>query len=87
MKEYKRVVNNKMKCFGKTDTSKKLISLNKAKCKKDGSKGEMIDTIFHEELHRIHPKAKEKTIIKMTEKKTKRASKEEKNRLYKKYHV
>ncbi|MCH8069283.1 MAG: transposase [Candidatus Marinimicrobia bacterium] len=60
---YTRKVDNTMKGFGETDFKKKVIRINKSK-KKNKRKGEILDTIVHEEQHRIHPGMKEKNIKK-----------------------
>lgn len=65
-KLYKRKVNNRMHAFGDTDLDKKIIRVNKKKSKKDGGKGEVLDTIVHEAAHAKHPKMKEKNIRKHT---------------------
>jgi len=64
-KKYKIVINNKLKAFGQTDTSKKLIEINKKKHK--GDKAQLADTIKHEKYHAAHPKASEKTTYKKTD--------------------
>lgn len=60
---FKRTVDNKMRSFGETDLERKTIRINKKKNKKAG-KGELLDTIVHEELHRVHSRMKEKNIKK-----------------------
>jgi hypothetical protein len=47
-----------MKSFGDTDLQKKVIRVNP-------KKGQLLNTILHEELHLKHPRATEKTIRKM----------------------
>jgi len=69
-KVLKRLIDNKMKHFGETDFDKKTIKVNP-------KKGDLINTILHEELHAKHPKAKEKTV-------RKKASSEEKKMTIKK---
>lgn len=81
---WERVVDNKMKDFGETDFDKKKIRINKKKAKKAGP-GEVIDTIVHEELHRKHPKMKEKNVRKKTKSLTGRMSKKVKSKYYSKY--
>lgn len=80
--KYKVKVDNKMAYFGDTDTSKKLIRINKKKAKETKQKGELLDTIYHEVAHSNHPRMKEKTIQKLTERNTKYASKKTKAKLY-----
>lgn len=81
--KYKIKVNNKMKAFGSTDLKKKLIEVNKIKAKKS-QKGELLNTIIHEQTHAKHPMMKEKNIIKKTAKITKKMSKKQKMKVYKK---
>ena len=53
--KYKRKVDNKMRWSGDIDDKKGIIRINK-------SKGDVLDTIVHEETHRKHPKMHEKTV-------------------------
>lgn len=78
-------VNNKLRAFGETDFEKRKITVNKKKNKKQGSKGELINTIVHEDLHLKKPKAKEKTIRTIADVKVKKLSKKEKEKLYKRF--
>lgn len=84
MKKFKRVVDNKMRGYGDIDLKKKVIRVNKARCK-TRQKGEIIDTIVHEELHRLHPKKGEREIEKLTTKKVKSMNTIVKHRLYGSY--
>jgi acetyl-CoA carboxylase alpha subunit len=84
MKKWKRVVDNKMRWHGDIDEKKKIIRVNKSK-KKNERKGEIIDTILHEEDHRIHPKAYEKTIRKIVKRQLNRIGSKGKKKLYSKY--
>jgi hypothetical protein len=52
-----RKVDRKMRLFGETDTDKKTIRVNPRK-------GELLNTILHEELHLKHPKMTETNIKK-----------------------
>lgn len=63
-KKYTRKVDNKMRKFGEIDYEKKEIRINP-------KKGDLINTILHEENHRKDPKLSEKKIIKKTEKQEK----------------
>jgi hypothetical protein len=95
-KKWKRVVDNKMKdAYGDIDDEKKIIKINKKAHKKghrlpsynknpDGSES-IIDTIVHEEQHRIHPKMHEKTVYKRARKIVKKISRKQKARYYAKY--
>jgi len=78
-------VNNKLRGFGETDFERRKITVNKKKNKKQGSRGELINTIVHEDLHLKRPKAKEKTIRTVADVKVKRMSKKEKEKLYKRF--
>jgi len=78
MIEYKRVVDNKMRDFGRIDTDKREIRINKRK-------GGVLDTIFHEETHRLHPRMFEKTVRKKTTAALKRMGPKEKRSLFSKY--
>ena len=69
-KKWKRVVDNKMRWYGETDETKKLIKINKSK-KKNTKPGDIIDTIVHEEMHAVHPQMHEKTVRKQTKLKIK----------------
>ncbi len=62
-KKWKRVTDNKMRWHGDIDYDKKIIRVNKAK-KKNKKKGEISNTIVHEEIHRQHPQMHEKTVAK-----------------------
>lgn len=79
-----RKVDNKMRAFGETDLKKKTIRINKKKSKKS-KPGEVIDTIVHEEMHRKHPKMKEKTVRKKTKSSVGRMSKKVKSKHYSKF--
>lgn len=81
---YKRVVDNKMKYFGETDHQKKTIRINKKKSLKSG-KGELLDTIAHEEMHAKHPNMKEKTVRRKTAGVVKKMSRKQKSKMYGKY--
>jgi len=84
MKKWKRIKDNKMRWHGDIDDEKRIIRVNKSP-KKNKKKGEILDTIIHEEQHRIHPKAHEKTIRKITIQKIKLLGQKEKQKLYNKY--
>ncbi len=87
MAKYKRVTSNKMRYFGDIDDEKRVIRVNKRRSKsKDGKKkGGLIDTIVHEETHRLHPKMHEKTVIKATKRSVKRMSARQKKKNYSKF--
>ncbi len=76
-----RLKDNKMKWYGDIDEEKKTIRVNKSK-KKNKKKGDIIDTIVHEEMHKTNPNMYEKTVRKQTKKKLKRMSQNQKKKLY-----
>lgn len=79
-----RKVDNKMKSMGDFDENTGKIRINKKMAKKAG-KGEVLDTIVHEEYHKKHPKATEKKTYKVTKQIVKRLSPKAKKKLYSKY--
>ena len=83
-KKYKRVVDNKMKAFGDIDYTKRVIRVNKKRSKAVSAPGYpgVLDTIVHEELHRMYPKMKEKNVRKEAPKRIKKMSKREKSKYY-----
>jgi len=54
-KRWSRKVDKKMKDYGEIDYDKKRIRVNPAK-------GELVDTVLHEELHKRYPSKTEKQI-------------------------
>lgn len=80
IKTYKRTVDNKMHVYGETDLDKKTIRINKSK--KKNIHGDIIDTIVHEKEHILHPKKRETTVRKDTEKKLKTMSPKQKKKHY-----
>lgn len=54
-KKWKRIVDNKMRGHGDIDDEKRIIRINKSK-EKNKKRGEILDSIVHEELHRTNPK-------------------------------
>lgn len=81
---FKRMVDNAMRSYGEVDYGKRVIRINKKKSKKTG-KGELLDSIVHEEQHVKHPRMKEKGIKRLTEKLTKRMPSKVKRRHYARY--
>ena len=73
-----------MRWRGDIDYDNKVIRINPSK-KKNKKPGELLDTIVHEETHRLHPRMWEKTIRKETKHKIKSMSREAKQKLYNKY--
>lgn len=84
MDNWKRIRDKKMRWRGDIDYDNKVIRINPSK-KKNKKPGELLDTIVHEETHRLHPRMWEKTIRKETKHKIKSMSREAKQKLYNKY--
>lgn len=82
---WKRKIDNKMCSYGEIDYDKKVIRINTSK-KKNKEKGDVIDTILHEEAHKNHPKMHEKNIRKLAKKLLKVKSQAEKQKLYSRYY-
>ena len=66
-KEWKRKIDKKMRSYGDTDFAKKEIRVNPAK-------GDTLNTIMHEELHKQYPNKPEKWIRKKADKVEKSAT-------------
>lgn len=78
--------------MGFIDEKKKVITINKKrhrnkKAQKEFAKQDrsMINTIVHEEIHRVHPNMTEKGTRKMARKKVSSMSVKEKNKNYSRY--
>jgi hypothetical protein len=84
IKRWKRVVDNKMRWYGDIDYDKRIIRVNKSS-KKNKKMGDIINTIVHEETHRLHPKMYERNVKKFVVKKLNRMGKKQKQKLYSKY--
>ena len=83
-KSWSHVTDNKLRgAYGETDYEKQRIRVNKKKHKKD--KELLLDTIVHEEIHKKHPKMKEKNVKKLAASKTKKMSTKTKKRHYSLY--
>jgi len=82
-KAYKRMINNKMHSYGDIDWNKREIRINKNKSRK--TKGGIVDTIQHEEIHRIHPKMGERAVKRKTSKDIKHMSSKQKSHLFSMY--
>jgi hypothetical protein len=77
-KKYSRKIDTKMKDYGDIDEKKKIIRINP-------KKGDVINTILHEEEHQKDMKAGEKVIKKRALKKEKSLSVNDSIKLLKKY--
>jgi hypothetical protein len=58
------VVDDRMRDYGDIDYVRRVIRINRAMHKRDGEL--LIDTLFHEELHRMFPILGERAICAMT---------------------
>lgn len=66
-----------------TDTKKKVVTINVRKAKSTGQKGELLDSINHERLHTLHPKANDgKKFEEKVKRSTAHLSKESKAKLH-----
>ena len=92
IKDYTIKVDNKLRgAYGETDTTKRVIRINKKMHKRkndssvkknpDGSVN-LLDTIVHEKMHAEHPKMHEKTVRKETRNKIASMSPKAKKRIY-----
>lgn len=88
------MIDNSMKWLGETDTTDKVIRINKNLHHKDSvksltrkgkRKAELLDTIVHEEMHARHPRMHEKTVYKKTREKVKKLTQKQKHKLYSRF--
>ena len=63
-KRWRWVVDNRMRDYGAIDYSRRIIRINRDIHKRE--RESLIDTLFHEELHRLFPYLGERTICAMT---------------------
>jgi hypothetical protein len=63
-KSWRWVVDNRMRDYGDIDFDRRIIRINHAMHKRD--REPLIDTLFHEELHRLFPYLGERAISCMT---------------------
>jgi hypothetical protein len=63
-KSWRWVVDNRMRDWGDIDFERRVIRVNHAMHKREGER--LIDTLFHEELHRLFPRLGEWAICLMT---------------------
>ena len=77
-KAYKRLIDNRMKSFGDIDDDKKIIRVNP-------KKGDLVNTILHEELHSNHQDKPEKWINKKAKETESKMGINEQVELLKKY--
>lgn len=82
MKGYRMMIDNHMRGFGDIDMGKKVIRVNAKRSKKEGGKGEVLDSMVHEIAHANHPQMHEKTIRKHTDKVIKHMGDTKKRKVY-----
>jgi hypothetical protein len=58
------VVDNRMRDYGDIDYQRRVIRINHTMHKQDGER--LIDTLFHEELHRLFPNLGERAVCDLT---------------------
>ena len=63
-KRWRWVVDNRMRDYGDIDYGRRIIRINWEMHKRE--RESLIDTLFHEELHRLFPYLGERTICAMT---------------------
>jgi hypothetical protein len=63
-KRWRWVVDNRMRDYGHIDFERRIIRINYAMHKRE--RESLIDTLFHEELHRLFPSLGERAICAMT---------------------
>ncbi len=80
---YKRFTDNKMRSSGSIDYDKKEIKVNRKKSKNEP--GGVLDTMVHEEMHRLHPRRHEKNVKSMTTEQVRNMSKGKKKKIFSLY--
>jgi hypothetical protein len=63
-RRWRWVVDNRMRDFGDIDYERRIIRINREMHARDGEM--LLDTLFHEELHRMFPYLGERAITCMT---------------------
>ena len=58
------IVDNRMRDYGETNFERRVVRINRELHRKDGEL--LIDTLFHEELHRMFPYLSERAVCGMT---------------------
>lgn len=64
LNKWRWIVDDRMRDYGEIDYDRRVIRINRVMHKRDGEP--LIDTLFHEELHRKFPLLGERTICAMT---------------------
>ena len=83
-RKWKRIVDNKMHGYADIDYDKKIIRLNKS-VSKNKETGDILNSIVHEEQHRVHPKMHEKNVRKRTERLINKMSQKQKQKYFNKF--
>jgi hypothetical protein len=78
--KYTRKIDRKMRSYGEIDYDKKVIRVNPSY-----KRGELLNTIIHEELHRKHPDWNEKKVKKESTKREKSLTIADAVKILKKY--
>lgn len=63
-RRWRWVVDDRMRDYGDIDYNRRIIRINRAMHRRDGES--LLDTLFHEELHRLFPYLGERAIRGMT---------------------
>jgi hypothetical protein len=63
-RRWRWVVDDRMRDYGDIDYNRRIIRINRAMHRLDGES--LLDTLFHEELHRLFPNLGERAICCMT---------------------
>lgn len=63
-KRWRWAIDNRMRDYGEIDYERRIIRINYAMHKRE--RESLIDTLFHEELHRLFPNLSERAICAMT---------------------
>jgi hypothetical protein len=79
-KAWRWVVDDRMRDYGEIDFERRIVRINRALHKREGEL--LIDTLFHEELHRMFPRLGEWAICLMTRALLPTLSRRYKARLY-----
>ena len=80
--KFTRRLDSQMRDQGETDYQRRLLRVNPVKSKRKSS---IIDSMVHEETHRIHPRMKERTVRATTKRKLRTMSPGAKRRLRGRY--
>jgi hypothetical protein len=84
-RRWRWIVDNRMRDYGDIDFERRIIRINHAMHRREGEL--LIDTLFHEELHRLFPYLGERAISGMTRLLLPTLSKRYQANTLKRYHV